>query len=311
MKEIIKKLNKLKKEKNAIILSHIYQLPEIHNIADFVGDSLDLSRKAVQTNADVIVFCGVYFMAEIASILNPKKKVLIPDLGAGCPMSDMITVKKLKEFKSQYKNPVVIAYVNTSAAVKAESDICCTSSNAVNVVKSIVGDTGAENNSDIIFVPDRNLGNYVQKLAGVKMNLWDGFCPTHNNFILPEYLLKAKEEHPHAKILVHPECRPEVASVADHIMSTGVMCRYVEKSTTKEFIIGTETGILYKLKKDNPGKNFYPVSSLAVCPNMKKITLAKVLDVLINMKNTMCVSKDIRQKAYRPISKMLEINAQG
>jgi quinolinate synthase len=310
MKETIKKLNKLKKEKNAIILAHIYQLPEIHNIADFVGDSLDLSRKAVQTNADVIVFCGVHFMAETASILNPKKKVLIPDLNAGCPMSDMITVEKLKEFKLQYKNPVVVAYVNTSAAVKAESDICCTSSNAVNVVKSIVGDTGAEN-SDIIFVPDRNLGNYVQKLAGVKMNIWNGFCPTHNNFILPEYLLKAKAEHPHAKILVHPECRPEVASAADHTMSTGVMCRYVEKSGAKEFIIGTETGILHKLKKDNPDKNFYPVSSLAVCPNMKKITLAKVLDVLTNMKNVVCVSKDIRQKAYRPILKMLEINAQG
>lgn len=309
MKETIKKLNKLKKEKNAVIFAHIYQLPEIHNIADFVGDSLDLSRKAVRTNADVIVFCGVHFMAETASILNPKKKILIPDLNAGCPMSDMITAEKLKEFKSQYKNPVVIAYVNTSAAVKAESDICCTSSNAVNVVKSIFEDTVVEDR-DIIFIPDRNLGSYVQKLTDVKMNIWNGFCPTHNNFILPEYLLKAKEEHPHAEILVHPECRPEVASAADHIMSTGVMCRYVEKSTAKEFIIGTETGILYKLKKDNPGKNFYPVSSLVVCPNMKKITLAKVLDVLANMKNVICVSEDIREKAYRPILKMLEINAQ-
>jgi quinolinate synthase len=310
MKETIKKLNKLKKEKNAVILAHIYQLPEIHDIADFVGDSLDLSRKAVQTNADVIVFCGVHFMAETASILNPKKKILIPNLDAGCPMSDMITVEKLKELKSQYKNPVVIAYVNTSAAVKAESDICCTSSNAVNVVKSVAGDTGAEN-SNIIFVPDRNLGNYVQKLTGVKMNIWDGFCPAHNNFILPEYLLKAKEEHPHAEILVHPECCPEVTSAANHIMSTGVMCRYIEKSTAKEFIIGTETGILYKLKKDNPDKNFYPVTSLAVCPNMKKITLAKVLDVLANMKNAIHVAEDIKQKAYRPILKMLEINAQG
>jgi quinolinate synthase len=310
MKETIKKLNKLKKEKNAVILAHIYQLPEIHNVADFVGDSLDLSRKAVQTNADIIVFCGVHFMAEIASILNPKKKVLIPDSNAGCPMADMITAEKLKEFKSQYKNPAVVAYVNTSAAVKAESDICCTSSNAVNVVKSIVGDRGAEN-SDVIFVPDRNLGSYVQKLAGVKMNIWNGFCPTHNNLILLDYLLKAKEEHPHAEILVHPECRPEVASMADHIMSTGGMCRYIEKSAAKEFIIGTETEILYKLKKDNPGKNFYPVSPLAICPNMKKNTLAKVLDVLTNMKNTISVSEDIRQKAYHPILKMLEINVQG
>jgi quinolinate synthase len=310
MKETIKKLNKLKKKKNAVILAHIYQLPEIHNIADFVGDSLDLSKKAIQTNADVIVFCGVYFMAEIASILNPKKKILIPDSNAGCPMADMITVEKLKEFKSQYKNPAVVAYVNTSAAVKAESDICCTSSNAVNVVKSIIGDRDTED-SDIIFVPDRNLGSYVQKLIDVKMNIWNGFCPTHNNLILPEYLLKAKEEHPHAEILVHPECRPEVASMADHIMSTGAMCRYVGKTPTKEFIIGTETEILYKLKKDNPSKNFYPVSSLAVCPNMKKITLAKVLDVLTNMKNEVSISEDIRQKAYRPILKMLKINAQS
>jgi quinolinate synthase len=310
MKETLKKLNKLKNEKNAVILAHIYQLPEIHNIADFVGDSLDLSRKAVQTNADVIVFCGVHFMAEIASILNPKKKVLIPDSNAGCPMADMITTENLKEFKSQYKNPVVVAYVNTSAAVKAESDICCTSSNAVNVVKSIIENRSAKN-SDIIFVPDRNLGNYVQKLVGVKMNIWNGFCPTHNNLILPEYLLKAKEKHPHAEILVHPECRPEVATMADHIMSTGGMCRHVEKSIAKEFIIGTETEILYKLRKDNPEKNFYPVSSLAICPNMKKITLAKVLDVLINMKNTISISEDIRRKAYRPILKMLEINAQS
>jgi quinolinate synthase len=306
MKEIIKKLNELKKEKNAIILAHIYQLPEIHDIADFVGDSLDLSKKAVQTNADTIVFCGVHFMAETASILNPNKKVLIPAIDAGCPMADMITAEKLKDFKSQYKNPVVVAYVNTSAAVKAESDICCTSSNAVNVVKSVAG-----NKSDIIFVPDRNLGNYVQKTSGIKMNIWNGFCPTHNNLILPEYVLKAKEEHPHAEVLVHPECRPEVISSADHVMSTGVMCRYVEKSTAKEFTIGTETGILYKLKKDNPDKNFYPVSSFAVCPNMKKITLAKVLDTLTNMKNIVSVPDDIRQKAYSPILKMLEINAQG
>jgi quinolinate synthase len=309
MKETTKKLKKLKKEKNAIILAHIYQLPEIHDIADFVGDSLDLSRKAAQTNADIIVFCGVHFMAEIASILNPKKKVLIPDLSAGCPMADMITAEKLKELKSQYKKPMVVTYVNTSAAVKAESDICCTSSNAINVVKSIVRDSGED--SDIIFVPDRNLGSYVQKLASVKMNIWNGFCPTHNNLILPEYLLKAKEEHPHAEILVHPECRPEVTSMADHIMSTGGMCRYVEESTAKEFIIGTETEILYKLKKDNPDKNFYPVSSIAICPNIKKNTLAKVLDVLENMKNAISVSEDIRQKAYHPILKMLKINAQG
>lgn len=304
------KLNKLKKERNAIILAHIYQSPEIHNIADFVGDSLELSRKAAQTDADVIVFCGVHFMAETASIISPDKKVLLPDLNAGCPMADMITAEQLKEWKSQYKNPVVIAYVNTSANVKAESDICCTSSNAVNVIKSIVANKNTKD-TDILFVPDRNLGNYVQTTAGVKMNIWNGFCPTHHNFILPEYVLKVKEYYPNAEILVHPECRPEVVSLADHVMSTGTMCRHVAKSGAKDFIIGTETGILYKLRKDNHGKNFYPITTLAECPNMKKITLAKVLDALINMKNIISVPDEIRQKAYLPILKMLQIVAQS
>jgi len=303
--EIVEDINRLKKEKNAVILAHVYQLPEIHDIADFVGDSLDLSRKAVQTEADVIVFCGVYFMAEIAAILNPEKKVLIPDMNADCPMADMITAEKLKEFKSRYKNPVVVAYVNTSAAVKAESDICCTSSNAINVVKSV------EAGSDVIFVPDRNLGSYIQKVSGVKMGLWNGFCPTHNNFILPEYILKVKEEHPHAEILAHPECRPEVVSLADHVMSTGAMCKHVKKSAAKDFIIGTENGILYKLKRDNPDKNFYPVSNLTICPNMKKITLAKVVNALSNMKNLVSVPENIREKACCPILKMLKISMQN
>ncbi|AKL98403.1 quinolinate synthase NadA [Endomicrobium proavitum] len=302
MNEITEKLNKLKKEKNAVILAHIYQLPEIQDVADFVGDSLDLSRKAAQTKADIIVFCGVHFMAETAAILSPQKKVLIPDVNAGCPMADMITASALKELKSKYKNPVVVAYVNTSAAVKAESDICCTSSNALNVVKSV-------ESGDIIFVPDRNLGSYVQKNSGKEMFIWNGFCPTHNNLMLPEHILKAKAEHPNAEILVHPECRPEVAALADHAMSTGVMCRYVPTSSKKEFIIGTETGILYKLQKENPDKKFYPVSSLAVCPNMKKITLAKVLDVLFNETNIVTVPEEIRKKAYLPIERMLKIQS--
>ncbi|MDR1511360.1 MAG: quinolinate synthase NadA [Endomicrobium sp.] len=301
MSGIVEELDKLKKERKAVILAHVYQPPEIYDIADFVGDSLDLSRKAFQVEADIIVFCGVYFMAEIASILNPKKKVLIPDINADCPMADMITTEKLKEFKSQCKDPVVVAYVNTSAAVKAESDICCTSSNAVDVVKSIKGD------GEIIFVPDRNLGNYIQKKLGRGMKIWNGFCPTHNNFILPEYILKARKEHPHAEILVHPECRPEVISLADHIMSTGNMCRYVKRSAIKEFIIGTESGILYKLEKENPNKNFYLASSLAICPNMKKITLAKVKDVLANMKNLISVPEAIRERACYPVLKMLKV----
>jgi quinolinate synthase len=308
MNNITKTLNKLKKEKNAIILAHIYQLPEIHDIADFVGDSLELSRKATQINVETIIFCGVHFMAETASILNPNKKVLIPDVNAGCPMADMVTAEKLKNFKTKFKNPYVISYVNSSAEVKAESDICCTSSNAVNVVKSIALNKNFKD-IDIIFAPDRNLGNYIQKTSGIKMNIWDGFCPTHNNFILPEYIIKAKKEYPNAEVLLHPECQPETISLADHIMSTGAMCKYVKTSAVNEFIIGTEIGILYKLKKDNPTKKFYPVTSLAECPNMKKITLAKVLDTLTNMKNIVSVPHDIQQKAYQPLLKMLKINA--
>ncbi|MDR3307124.1 MAG: quinolinate synthase NadA [Endomicrobium sp.] len=300
-------INKLKKEKNAIILAHIYQCPEIHNIADFVGDSLELSRQAAQTKADVIVFCGVHFMAETAFIVNPRKKVLLPDLEAGCPMADMATVEKLKEFKSKLKNPVVVSYVNTSAAVKAESDICCTSSNAINVVKNIVENFGKD--IDIIFTPDRNLGGYIQKTSGIKMNIWNGFCPTHNNFILPEYVKTAKNKHPKAEVLAHPECRHEVLTLADYALSTGGMCDRVKKSDSKEFIICTETGILHKLQKDNPGKKFYPATDLAVCPNMKKIKLAKVYNVLADMKNIVSVPEEIRQKAYIPISKMLKINA--
>ncbi|MDR1087155.1 MAG: quinolinate synthase NadA [Endomicrobium sp.] len=308
MKDIIQNLNILKKEKNAVVLAHIYQQPEIHDIADFVGDSLELSRKAAKTKEEVIVFCGVHFMAETASIINPQKKVLIPDMQAGCPMADMVNVEKLKEFKSRFRNPIVMSYVNTSAAVKAESDICCTSSNAINVVKSVVRNLG--NNIDIIFTPDRNLGRYIQKVSGIRMNIWDGFCPTHNNFILPEHVKTIKNKYLKAEILAHPECRAEVLELADYVLSTGGMCKRAKESACKEFIICTETGILHKLQKDNPDKKFYAPTDLAVCPNMKKITLEKVYDVLVNIKNIVCVPDNIRQKAYTPISKMLEINAE-
>ncbi|MDR3113635.1 MAG: quinolinate synthase NadA [Endomicrobium sp.] len=299
MNETIERLNKLKKERNAVILAHIYQLSEIQDIADFVGDSLDLSRKAAKTDADVIVFCGVHFMAETAAILSPDKKVLIPDVQAGCPMADMIKPQGLLELKKQYDGAKAVAYVNTSAAVKAESDICCTSSNAVDIVNSVGSET-------IIFTPDRNLGNYVQKTSGRKMILWNGFCPTHNNAIFPENILQLKNEHPEAEVLVHPECRPEVVDLADCALSTGGMCRRVAQSQKREFIIGTESGILYRLKKDNPDKTFYHASPFAVCPNMKKITLAKVLDVLANMKNIVTINEEIRERAYTPIKKMLD-----
>ncbi|MDR2192105.1 MAG: quinolinate synthase NadA [Endomicrobium sp.] len=300
MNETIERLNKLKKERNAVILAHIYQLPEIQDVADFVGDSLELSRKAAQTDADAIVFCGVHFMAETAAILSPDKKVLIPDVQAGCPMADMITAERLREFKKKYSGAKVVAYVNTSASVKAESDICCTSSNAVDIVKSVDAES-------IIFVPDRNLGAYVQKMSEKKMILWNGFCPTHNNIIFPEDILKLKREFPDAETLVHPECRPETLALADYALSTGGMCKRAAQSSNKDFIIATESGILYKLKKDNPSKNFYHASPLAVCPNMKKITLAKTIDVLLNMKNIVSVPDEIREKAYQPIVKMLKI----
>ncbi|MDR1417744.1 MAG: quinolinate synthase NadA [Endomicrobium sp.] len=305
MNSIINDLNILRKEKNAIILAHMYQRPEVHDVADFVGDSLGLSKKVVTTDAEIIVFCGVHFMAETAYILNPNKKVLIPDISAGCPMADMITVKELNDFKAKFKNPFVIAYINTSAEIKAQSDICCTSSNAVNIVKHV---DSTNKDVDIIFIPDRNLGYYAQKMSGVKMNIWNGFCPTHNNFILPEYILKARKEHPTAEILVHPECRPEVIEAADYAMSTGNMCKHVKHNANKDFIIGTETGILYKLRKKNPNKNFYPITDLSVCPNMKKTTIEKIFDVLKNTKNLVTVSNDIREKAYLPILKMLNIS---
>jgi quinolinate synthase len=242
-------------------------------------------------------------MAETASILSPHKKVLIPDLQAQCPMAGMITANDLKKFKAKFKNPVVISYLNTSAAVKAESDMCCTSSNAVNIVKNIIKELGSD--VDIIFTPDRNLGSYIQKESGIKMNVWNGFCPTHNNFILPEYVEKVKKDYPAAEILAHPECRPEVVNLAKYVLSTGGMCKRVKESSSKEFIICTETGILYKLQKDNPNKKFYAPTNLAICPNMQKITLAKVYDVLAGMKNIVSVPDDIRHRAYLPIEKML------
>jgi len=300
MNEIIDRINKLKKEREAIIVAHIYQPPEIQDIADFVGDSLDLSRKAATTDAKTIVFCGVKFMAETASILSPQKTVLLPEIEAGCPMADMIDAAHVRTLKEQYKNHKVVSYVNTTAQVKAESDICCTSANALDIVKSVEG--------DIIFVPDRNLGAYIEKQSGRKMKIANGFCPTHNNFILPDFIIKAKKEHPNACVLAHPECRPEVIELADFAMSTGQMCKYVKESSQNEFIIGTEIGIIYRLQKDNPQKKFYPVNALAICPNMNKINLAKVAAALLENKNIIKVDENISKKAYLPIKKMLELS---
>ncbi|PIQ88909.1 MAG: quinolinate synthase [Candidatus Omnitrophica bacterium CG11_big_fil_rev_8_21_14_0_20_42_13] len=300
MKKIIKEINKLRKDRNAIILAHNYQLPEVQDVADYRGDSLELSRIAASTSASVVVFCGVHFMAETASILCPDKKVLIPDARAGCPMANMITPEDLIELKARHPKAVTVGYVNTSAAVKAELDICCTSTNAVDLILKL------KHKDEIIFIPDKYLADYVSKKTGRRLISWDGYCPTHVK-ILPEDIIRQIRAHPQAKVLVHPECTPEVILLADEVLSTGKMYKYVKDSSAKEFIIGTEVGIIYRLKCDNPSKSFYPASELAVCPNMKKINLEKVLWSLEDLKEEVKVPEDIRKKAIRPIEKMLSM----
>jgi quinolinate synthase len=297
--EIINEITRLKQQKNAVILVHNYQRPEVQDIADFTGDSLELSRQAAKTNADVIVFCGVHFMAETAYIINPKRTVLLPEIESGCPMADMITAEALVARKKELPGAIVVCYVNSTAAVKAESDICCTSGNAVKVVQSL-GD------KEILFVPDQYLGQWVGEKTGRHMHLWPGYCPTHMK-ILPEDILMLKKKHPGAKTLVHPECRPDAKAVADEVLSTGGMMRYVRESPAEGFIIGTETGIMHRLKKENPAKYFVPVSDKAVCPNMKRITLEKVLWSLQDMKHRIIVPEDIRVRALSSVERMLAI----
>jgi quinolinate synthase len=297
---IIKKIEKLKKSRNAIFLVHNYQLGEVQDIADFSGDSLELSRKAAVSNADVIVFCGVHFMAETAAILCPEKIVLLPELHAGCPMADMVTAKRLKELKNKHPHAKVVCYVNSTAEVKAESDICCTSANAVKVVESL------KDAEEIIFVPDQYLGSYAAEQSGRDLILWPGYCPTHAR-IRPEDILKRKQEYPQAKVIVHPECKPETRVLADAVLSTGGMVKYAHETDARELIIGTEIGILYRLRKENPEKLFIPVTEQAVCPRMKLITLETVLWSLENMKNQITVPESIRLKAKIAVDRMLEV----
>jgi quinolinate synthase len=296
---IIADILKLKKQRNAVFLVHNYQRPEVQDIADFIGDSLELSQKAARTTADVIVFCGVHFMAETAYIINPQRTVLLPEVEAGCPMADMITAEKLIEKKNELPHAKVVCYVNSTAAVKAESDVCCTSANAVKVVQSLPA-------GDILFVPDQYLGDWVGKKTGREMHLWPGYCPTHMK-ILPEDIIREKKLHPGAVALVHPECRSETKAVADEIMSTGGMIRYARESKAQTIIIGTETGIIYRLRKENPDKTFVPASERAVCPNMKRITLEKVLWSLQEMHHRITVPEDIRVRALGAVQRMLAI----
>ena len=294
------KIAELKRQRGAVILVHNYQPAEVQEVADFTGDSLQLSRQAAKTDAAVIVFCGVHFMAETAAILSPDKTVLMPDPLAGCPMADMITADGLRKLKAKHPGAVVVCYVNSSAEVKAESDCCCTSANAVAVVKAI--DAGKE----IIFVPDKYLGEYVSEQTGRKMVLWPGYCPIHV-LITEEDVLAAKKAHRGAFVMVHPECTGPVRGLADAVLSTGGMRRRAAESNAAEFIVGTEVGMLYRLAKDNPGKRFYPATQDAVCPNMKRTTLEKVLWSLEDMEYRITVPAEIASRARGAIDRMLAI----
>jgi quinolinate synthase len=299
--ELTDKIKKLKKEKNAVILAHNYQLPEIHDIADFVGDSLGLSMSAAKTDAEIIIFCGVHFMAETAKILSPQKTVLLPDKNAGCPMADMINADDLKSLQDAHPKAVTLCYVNTSAAVKAQCDYCCTSANALKMVQNIL-----KKNEEIIFIPDKYLAQYVANQVGHKFITWEGYCPTHAR-ILPENIIGAKKLHPRAKVLAHPECKSQLTELADVVASTEKMCAYVQNTPDTEFIIATEIGIIHRMKKENPGKSFYPASDKATCPNMKRINLEKVLWSLEDLTYEITVPQDIMDKARLSIERMLQV----
>jgi quinolinate synthase len=296
---LLEEIRQLKKERDAIILVHNYQLPEVQDIADLTGDSLELSRAAATMEGKIIVFCGVDFMAETAAILSPEKTVVLPAGDACCPMAQMISAEELKLAKERHPDAAVVCYVNTSAEVKAESDICCTSSNAVKVVNAVAQD-------EIVFVPDRNLGRYAQRFTKKTILPWEGFCIVHDR-ISPGQVRAARESHPDAVVIVHPECRPEVIDLADHVASTSGIIREVSSSLAREFIIGTETGILHRLGRECPDKICYPLSREAVCMNMKKTDLTKVRDALRNLRPRVTVPKDIADRARGAIERMLAL----
>ncbi len=289
---------RLKKDRNAVILGHNYQRKEIQEISDYLGDSYGLSVQATEEKADVIVFCGVDFMAESAKILNPEKTVLLPNLKSVCPMAAMVDAAALRDLKAKNPGVPVVSYVNTSAEVKAETDICCTSANAVKIVKSVP-------DKKIIFVPDTNLGLYVKRFVKDKeLILWPGYCPTHVNIKVDD-LKRIMAEHPDAEVLVHPECTPDVIDLADHAYSTEGITRHVVSSSGKEFIIGTESNMNHRLRKEAPGKVFHPVP-FATCPNMREITLENVRDSLVNLRHEMSLSEDLISRARIPLQRMLE-----
>lgn len=301
MKNLIEKINKLKKEKNAVILAHCYQNIEIDEVADYVGDSLYLSQAAAKTDADIIVFAGVFFMAQTAKILCPEKTVLLPNMNSGCLMADMIDVNQLREFKSKNPNVPTVCYINSTAEVKAECDICCTSSNAVNIVKSL-------NVPEVLFLPDTYLGKWVEsKLGNVKVTTYNGYCPTHLR-IRKEDILEAREKYPNSKILAHPECSLEVTKNSDFVGSTAAIIKYAKESDCKDFVIATEKGVVDRLKRDCPDKNFVLIKDSIICPNMKWNTLEDIYNSLLNGENEIIVEKEVSDKALVCIDRMLEVS---
>ena len=298
--KLVEKIVALKQRRNAVILAHNYQPAEIQDLADFTGDSLGLSVQASRTDADVIVFCGVKFMAETAAILSPQKTVLLPDRLAGCPLADMITAQQLRKLKQKHPSALVVCYVNSPAEVKAESDYCCTSANAVELVNSLPADR------PIIFVPDQHLGQFVAEKTKREIILWPGYCHVHV-LITEDDIKNAKAKYPDAIVMAHPECTEPVKQLCDQILSTGQMLKFVEKSTVKKFVIATEIGIIHSLKKRNPDAEFFPASERAVCPNMKRITLDKVIGSLENMQYKITVPQQIRVKAKKSLDRMIEV----
>jgi quinolinate synthase len=295
-----KRIQDLKQSRRAIILAHNYQPPDIQDIADLTGDSLELSREAAATDAAVIVFCGVQFMAETAAILNPDKTVLLPKADAGCPMADMITAPDLVRIKAEFPGVPIVTYVNSTAAVKAESTACCTSANSIKVVESFTA-------ADAVYMaPDQNLAKYTARHTAKQVHYWNGYCPIHHN-LQPEDVGAARSLHPLALFLAHPECRPEVLELADVVSSTSGMLRYVADSSQEEFIIGTESGILYPMSRQNPGKRFYPASEQLICPNMKKISPADVCHALETLTPRVTVPEDVRIRALDAVNRMLAV----
>jgi len=293
------KIKILKEELGAVIVAHNYQRPEVQDIADFVGDSLELARKCTQISAQVIVFCGVQFMAETAAILNPERTVLLTEAGAGCPLADMITAYELKEWQVRYPEAAVVCYINSSAEVKAESYILCTSANGVAVVESVPHD-------EVIFIPDQNLGHYISTQTKKRLILYPGFCYVHHR-ITPEQVATARKLHPEARVILHPECRPEVVAMADAALSTSQMLRYVKTSSHQEFIIGTEAGILHGLRKQNPAKSFHLISGSQVCTDMKKTTLETLAKTMELRQSVVAVPEEIRVRAKRAVDRMLAV----